>query len=241
MTEEQRLQQEIVQQEKMAAIGMLAGGVAHEINNPLGGIVAFTQLILRNVKKEDDQLKSDLKEIEGAAMRCKRIVADLLEFSRVSKERKKLMCHLKDVFEKVIPFVHAEMKNLNIHFELHAEENLPAIAAESDRLQQVFLNLLTNACHAMPKGGSLTVDMRTSSSKNDVVVSVIDTGEGIAAEHLSKIFDPFFTTKDPGKGTGLGLSICYRIIREHGGSIDVESELGKGTTFRMTLPKAVSV
>ena len=177
VTEERRLQQEVVQQEKMAAIGILAGGVAHEINNPLGGILAFTQLLLRST--EEGPILSDLKEIESAALRCKGIVADLLDFSRIEGEQNSRTVNLGDLLHKVVPFVRGEIKSYNIELKVEVEENVPEVLGKADRLQQIFLNLMTNACHAMPEGGVLTVRV----NKNNLgqpEVRVIDTGSGIA-------------------------------------------------------------
>lgn len=237
ITEEKRLQQEVIQQEKMAAIGMLAGGVAHEINNPLGGILAFTQLIMRDVKS-DDSLKADLLEIERAAIRCKKIVADLLDFSRASSGKEIQDLDINVLIEKIVPFIKAEIKALNIDLKLETNQNLPSVYGNANRLQQVVLNLLTNACQAMPSGGELFV--RTYSNDGCVCVEVEDTGCGISKENISKIFDPFFTTKPTGKGTGLGLSISYRIVREHEGIINVESEPNRGAKFIVRLPASVN-
>ncbi|MBI2091379.1 MAG: GHKL domain-containing protein [Deltaproteobacteria bacterium] len=233
ITEERRLQQELIQQEKMAAIGMLAGGVAHEINNPLGGILAFTQLIMRELK-DGDPLKADLSEIEHAAVRCKKIVADLLDFSRASSGKEKQWLDVNLLIEKIVPFVKAELKSYNVELQLNLGKNLPSVYGDANRLQQVFLNLLTNACQAMDKGGKLSVT--THGNNMNVNVEVKDTGCGITSDNMFKIFDPFFTTKQPGKGTGLGLSISYRIVKEHDGTIEVESEPGRGSVFTVCLP-----
>lgn len=239
ITEERRLQHELMQQEKMAAIGILAGGVAHEINNPLGGILAFTQLLLRDAKEQaNDDLAADLKEIESAAVRCKKIVSDLLDFSRFSKDREVVDLEIGPLLKNVLPFIRSEIKSLNVDLDLKVSEHLPPVKGIPDRLQQVFLNLMTNACHAMSKGGTLTIEARPSRDRLSVVVEVQDTGEGIAPEIRDKIFDPFFTTKQPGRGTGLGLSISYRIVKEHQGTIEVESEVGKGSKFMVVLPAA---
>lgn len=235
VTEEKRLRREAIQQEKMAAIGLLAGGIAHEINNPLGGILAFTQLLIRDAQN-DKRLLRDLKEIENAAIRAKKIVSDLLDFSRTSKEKEKCLVDVHRLLDKVIPFVEGDLKSLNIELVVEHEEGLPQIMANPDRMQQIFLNLLTNACHAMPKGGVLTIKMSSDDNKG-VRIIIADTGEGIEKDELNKIFEPFYTTKAPSKGTGLGLSIAYRIVKEHDGTIDVESELGKGTTFTIKFPK----
>ncbi len=235
ITEEKRLQQEVIQQEKMAAIGMLAGGVAHEINNPLGGILAFTQLMLRDVE-DNDSVKCDLQEIERAALRCKKIVADLLDFSRVSSEKEKRLIDVNVLIEKLVPFIKVELKSMNVDLHLDLDSSIPKVYGNASKLQQVFLNLMTNACHSMEKGGDLGI--RTYSRKKYVCVEVDDKGCGISKENISKIFDPFFTTKDPGKGTGLGLSVSYQIVREHEGIIEVESEKGRGSKFTACFPLA---
>jgi two-component system, NtrC family, sensor kinase len=237
ITEERRLHRELVQQEKMAAIGVLAGGVAHEINNPLGGILAFTQLMKRDALG-NGTLIADLEEVERAAIRCKKIVADLLEFSRVTRESDRLPVDINILLEKIFPFVQCEIRSYNVELDFRASSPLPRVLANPDRLQQVFINLMTNACHAMPKGGTLTVETREEGKGEWIVVSVADTGVGIPAEIREHIFEPFFTTKAPGGGTGLGLSISYRIIRDHGGEISCESTEGEGTTFTVRLPAA---
>ena len=234
MTEELRLRQEVIQQEKMAAIGMLAGGVAHEINNPLGGVLAFTQLLLQRHK--EGEIAEDLQEIERSAKRCKKIVQDLLDFSRVSKEREMCLVDVNLLLEKVVPFLRIEMRSLNVDLQLELDQQLPPVPAIPDRLQQVFLNLMTNACHAMPKGGKLVLSSGSESGQGSIWIKVQDTGLGIPKEIQHRIFEPFFTTKEPGKGTGLGLSVSYRIVKEHKGSIDFVTTPGQGTTFVIRLP-----
>jgi len=239
ITEERRLQLEVIQNEKMAAIGILAGGVAHEINNPLGGILAFTQLLLKDSRDQNnEELTADLKEIENAAKRCKKIVSDLLDFSRMSKDKEYAPVDVNKLIETVIPFIRSEIKSLNVDLEMDVHEGIPKVLGISNRLQQVFLNLMTNACHAMPKGGNLKLTTNVTRDGQRIMVRVVDTGEGIPGDIQDRIFDPFFTTKMPGKGTGLGLSISYRIIREHGGTIEVESDEGRGATFTIMLPVA---
>ena len=234
ITEECRLQMEAIQQEKMAAIGLLAGGIAHEINNPLGGILAFTQLLMKDAKDNELFIK-DLKEIESAAIRCKKIVSDLLDFSRVSKERENCFVDVNILLDKIFPFLKGDLRSLNVELVFKPTRNIPEVKANPDRLQQVFLNILTNACHAMPRGGTLSVKTGVDVCKR-VIIRISDTGVGIPDEELPRIFDPFYTTKEPSKGTGLGLSIAYRIIKEHGGNIEVQSEIGKGSTFTISLP-----
>lgn len=235
ITEETRLQNEVIQQEKMAAIGILAGGVAHEINNPLGGILAFTQLMKRDALGNDALVK-DLEEVERAAVRCKKIVADLLDFSRMSKDREMRSVDINMLIEKVFPFVQREIKSMNVELVFDAAAGLPMVSGIPDRLQQVFLNLMTNACHAMPKGGILSVKTRRGKDKKSVEVCVRDTGIGIPNEIRDRVFDPFFTTKEPGRGTGLGLSISYRIVKEFGGEISFDDAAGGGTEFIVKLP-----
>ncbi|MBI2343250.1 MAG: PAS domain-containing protein [Deltaproteobacteria bacterium] len=237
VTEERRLQQEVVQQEKMAAIGMLAGGVAHEINNPLGGILAFTQLLMREFAK-GSAVRSDLEEIERSALRCKKIVQDLLDFSRVTTGQERGEISLSQVFEKVLGFLKRELLSQNITVAVEIPETLPTVMGDTNRLQQVFLNVLTNAVHALPKGGAITITGMHDETHQRILLSIRDTGMGIRSDHLHKLFDPFFTTKEPGKGTGLGLAISYRIIRDHHGTIEVDSREGEGTTFRIGLPVA---
>ncbi|MDO8528244.1 MAG: ATP-binding protein [Deltaproteobacteria bacterium] len=235
ITEEIRLKEEVIQQEKMAAIGMLAGGVAHEVNNPLGGVLAFTQLLLQKTEKGSETYE-DLVEIEHAATRCKKIVQELLDFSRISKDREKCPVYVNMLLEKVTPFVQMEIRSLNIDLQFDLSPDVPPVMAISNRLQQVFLNLMTNACHAMPHGGKLLVSTRFDKKAGDVLIAVKDTGVGMPKEIKERVFEPFFTTKDPGKGTGLGLSISFRIVKENNGRIEVDSHEGKGSTFTIRLP-----
>lgn len=235
ITEKNRLEQELFHQEKMAAIGILAGGVAHEINNPLGGILAFVQLMKRDASGNEPLCK-DLCEIENAAVRCKKIVSDLLEFSRMSKDRKVKDVDINLMIEKLFPFIQREIRSLNVELIFDAAANLPPITGIPDRLQQVFLNLMTNAIHAMSKGGKLTIGTKVNRDRTAVEIIVRDTGHGIPPEIRHKIFDPFFTTKQPGKGTGLGLSISYRIVKEHGGKISYRDVGSGGTEFIIELP-----
>lgn len=235
ISESERLQQELMQQEKMAAIGMLAGGIAHEINNPLGGILAFTQLMIRDCD-EGHAMKGDLQEIERAAVRCKKIVSDLLDFSRLSRPKDRQALDVNPLLERLFPFLKMEFKSWNIELIAELDPSIPKVFGSANQLQQVFLNLITNACHAMPKGGKLIVRTSLKADGSTVIIHVVDTGVGIPKANMNKIFDPFFTTKEPGKGTGLGLSVSYRIVKEHNGTIVVDSVEGKGTTFTVSLP-----
>lgn len=234
VTEQRDLQKKLLHNEKMVAVGMLAGGVAHEINNPLGGILAFAQLAMRDLP-DDHPSQNDLKEIEEAALRCKRIVQDLLDFSRQNREEVMGPVQLNEVVSKIIPLIKVQNKSsaLELIYDLNPE--LPMIRGNFYKLQQVFLNLATNAFQAMKGKGTLTFRTLVNTDGN-VCAEVQDTGPGISSEHIEKIFDPYFTTKGQGEGTGLGLSISYGIVQEHDGQIEVINNIGQGATFVVTLP-----
>lgn len=235
VTDEKELYRQLLQSEKMAAIGMLAGGVAHEINNPLGGVLAFAQLVMRDLPS-DHAVQPDLKEIEEAALRCKRIVQDLLDFSRQNKEDVMGPVSINDVMQKLFPLIQVQARTSHIEMIYNFAKELPSIRGSFHRLQQVFLNLVTNAFHAMPQGGKLTVKTYDDKIKKEVVAEVIDTGVGINPDYMDKIFDPYFTTKKQGEGTGLGLSITYGIVRDHGGNIEVKNNRDRGVTFTLSFP-----
>lgn len=235
VTEEKILQRKLIQSEKMAAIGMLAGGVAHEINNPLAGIMAFAQLLKKDMPP-DSMALSDLNEIEEAARRCKKIVEDLLLFSRPHREGDLSSLSLDREIEKVLPLVRLDLRHRQQTLKVDQEEDLPLVWGNGARLQQVFLNLIYNAAQSMSEGQEVTIRLRSHQKRKQVIAEVQDQGCGIREEDLSHIFDPFFTTKHKGEGTGLGLSICYSIVNEHGGKIEVESEAGHGSLFRIILP-----
>lgn len=238
VTDEKRLHKKLMHSEKMAAVGTLAGGVAHEINNPLGGILAFAQLIMRQLD-ENHTCQSDLKEIENAVLRCKKIVRDLLDFSRGNLEEDMNLIQLNDLIRQTMTLIQINARHLNVTIVQELDPDLPMIHGHFGKLQQVLLNLVTNALHAMKdKGGTLTVSTFTNPEKNKVFLKVQDTGIGIDDNYMDKIFDPYFTTKAQGEGTGLGLSISYKIIEEHGGKIDVNSQKNSGTT--MTLQFSVT-
>ena len=236
---------------KMASLGQLTAGVVHEVLNPLNIISAHVQLLLAEAEK-GSKTEEDLRSIREEIDRIVEITDGLLRFSRKEKSISGEV-EINSLLEKIISIVEPEMKLSNIKFIRRFEEGLPKIAANSDELRQVFLNMITNAKGAMAEGGTLTVKTRrvrdrskkekaspprrAGELKGDFVkISFEDTGCGISKEKLNSVFDPFFTTKMEGKGTGLGLSISYGIIENHGGTISVESEVGKGTTFIINLP-----
>lgn len=238
-----RAQSQLVQSEKMAAVGQLAAGVAHEINNPLGVILGFSQSLIHRIK-EEDPFALPLQSIQREAKRCKNLVQDMLTFSRVGKMEKEL-CDLNEVIQTALSLIEAQTKVKSIAVIKNLEKNIGKVMIQRNQIQQVIINLCSNAMDAMPNGGTLTVATRLlgtlavpldKGERKWVEISVSDTGTGIPQEIQSKIFEPFFTTKEIGKGTGLGLSLVYEIVRRHDGAIQAESEVGKGATFIITIP-----
>jgi len=227
-------QEQLVQSGKMAAAGRLAGGVAHELNNPLGGILGFTQVILLDTK-EDDPIYKDLKAIEEATLHCKEIVSGLLNFSRQTKGEFKEV-DVNKAIEATLSLVNHQTKLQNIEIVKDLSSRLSKVTGNFNQLQQVFLNMVTNARDAMLEGGKLFITTRNIARGRKVEVTFLDTGSGIPEEHMDKLFEPFFTTKEPGKGVGLGLSVSYGIIKDHGGEIEVRNRKGAGVEFRIILP-----
>ena len=234
--ERKKLESRMIQSEKMAAVGQLAGGVAHEINNPLGVILGFAQNISKRINP-GDPFELPIKSIEREAIRCKNLVRDLLTFSRV-EEGDKLEIELSQTIDAALSLVTAQGKVKDISIEKIVESNLPKILGNSTQIQQIIINLANNAMDAMPEGGKLMIRAKAvqGSGKSEVGIQVEDTGSGIPENIQKKIFEPFFTTKPIGKGTGLGLSLVYEIVRKHHGTIHLESQMGRGTVFNITLP-----
>ncbi len=233
----QETQSQLIQAEKMSALGQLAGGLAHEINNPLSGILGLTQLVLENLP-QDSQNYSDLKEIEKAVFRCKKIIVSLLSFSRQEKTHMEPVS-INEAIEETLTLCARQMELKHIKIVRQLAPGLPLVNADFQQLMQVFLNIFTNARDAMPDGGELTIAtslLKTPAGDEMLMTSVTDTGPGIPRDILGRIFDPFFTTKPVGKGTGLGLSVCIGIIDRHNGTIKAHSAPGKGTTFTISLP-----
>ncbi len=228
----EKAQAQLVQSEKLASIGELAAGVAHEINNPLGVMLGFTQVILKKLPK-DDLFYKPLTSIEREGLRCKKIIQGLLDFSRRSTPTFQLV-NLNDAVEAACELIEHQITINNVRVIKGYAPSLPEILADVNQLQQVFVNLIINAYQAMPQGGELRVTTRTVG--NQVQAIFADSGMGIPPENLKHIFDPFFTTKEVGKGTGLGLSVSYGIVELHGGKIEVDSQVGVGTTFVVILP-----
>jgi PAS domain S-box-containing protein len=233
ITEEQRLQEQLIQSEKLAGIGILASGVTHEINNPLSGIIGMAEIAL---EEEDLSKNKDyLKDILNCAQRIGEIVRGLKSYSRAAKKEDLSPVDLNEVIEESLKMVRLATKTSSLEV-IEKFQPIDKIQANTGEIQQVFTNLITNAYQAMDgKGGKLVLSTR--SLKDSVEVKVSDNGKGIPQKYLNKIFDPFFTMKKPGEGTGLGLNIVYRIVTKYEGTIDVESKEQVGTTFTIKFPK----
>jgi len=224
----------LIQSEKLSALGRLSAGLAHELNSPLDGIM--TLLRLNNKKLAENSPESDRNSaMLSAAEHMARIIKDLTSFARESNSVFTEI-NMNDVIESVLSFSSYQLTRNNIAIVKNYSDCLKAIRGEKGQLQQVILNMITNARHAMPEGGTLTITTGNSREDSYVFIKFIDTGWGIDADNLDKIFDPFFTTKEPGEGVGLGLSVSYGIIETHQGEITIASEPGKGTTFIVTFP-----
>lgn len=242
---------QLIQAGKLAGIGELAAGVAHEINNPLTNILGYTQLLLTKDNK-DPEIVSDLHNIERESKRCVSIIDSLLNFARPARPNKARI-DIGEIIDATLRVVRFSITNENIELIKNFDKDLPMVMADPYQLQQVFMNIVINAVHAMPKGGVLSIsaklhdgtkdkkcadEMSLSGCNRFLCISFSDTGVGISEENRSKIFDPFFTTSyETGhKGAGLGLSISSGIVKEHGGEIEVESTINKGSTFNVLLP-----
>ncbi|HBB67695.1 MAG: hypothetical protein A2X28_09695 [Elusimicrobia bacterium GWA2_56_46] len=234
--EKAELQAQLMQAGKMSAVGQLASGVAHEINNPLGVILGFSQSVLKKFK-ENESLAVPLQSIVREALRCKDLVQNLLVFSRAQKNNQGAMIDLNAALASALSLIQASTKTCNVELVREFRDDLPKIYADMFQLQQVLINLANNAVEAMPKGGTLSVRTAFSDKRPGyVAIEVRDTGAGIPKELQAKIFEPFFTTKEVGKGPGLGLALAYEIVRKHHGTIEMSSEEGKGTSFTISLP-----
>jgi two-component system NtrC family sensor kinase len=229
----QESEEELLHQAKLASVGQLAAGVAHELNNPLGTILLYSDMMLKEAP-EDDPRRADLKMIINEVHRCKTIVADLLNFAR-QHELLAQEVDLHALLDEVINKISLQPTFEKITFERRFDPALPLIQADAAQLHQVVVNLFSNSADAMENAGTITVSTHLIDTQS-AEIRVSDTGAGIPAENLSKLFTPFFTTKPAGKGTGLGLSIVYGIIKLHRGQIMVQSQVGHGTTVIITLP-----
>ena len=232
VTQRERLEEQITQNEKLTSLGLLAAGVAHEVNTPLAVISNYIQMLAKQMP-EGDPRQSIIDKIVKQTFRASEIVNNLLNFSRTGAAEVSSV-DVNRVVEETLSLVAHPLKTARIQVVKELGKSLPAVHGSANKLQQVFLNLFLNARDAMPGGGMLEV--RTSAENGSVEVEIADTGAGIAREDINRIFDPFFTTKSNGRGTGLGLSVSYGIIKEHAGKIDVRSTPGKGTSFHVEFP-----
>ncbi|MBV8865494.1 MAG: PAS domain S-box protein, partial [Acidobacteriaceae bacterium] len=234
VTDREEMARKLVQADKLSSIGLLAAGVAHEVNTPLAVISTYAQMLAKQVSG-DDQKSKLLEKIAKQTFRASEIVNSLLNFSRTSPTEYTDL-DLNRVVRETVSLVEHQFQKTGVETRLNLAEELPLTRGNGGKLQQVFLNLFINARDAMPAGGTLTV--RTWAEGGFAHVEVADTGQGIPAENLARIYDPFFSTKGPKKGTGLGLSITYGIVQEHNGIIEVDSVPGRGTRFRLEFPEA---
>jgi two-component system NtrC family sensor kinase len=228
----ERAQRQLIQTEKMASLGQLAAGVAHELNNPIGTIMMFSRVLQRELGQNEDWQK-DMTFIVQEADRAAKIIKDLLSFSKETKIRPGLV-NINQVIEEALSLLIKQSLFHNIDVQLHLEASLPTTFADPDLLKQVFFNIILNGAQAMDGKGTLTITSRKADLGKKIDIRIEDTGKGIPEKNLPRLFDPFFTTKE--KGTGLGLSLVYSIVSKHQGIVTVESQLGKGATFIILLP-----
>ena len=225
----------IMQSEKLALVGQLSANIAHELNNPLQGIVTFSHLMLEDSQNMDKNDQYSLEKIVDQANRCRDIIRGLLDFSR-QRPPDKSYYSVNSIVNDCISLVERQALFHNIHIIKNFQEDIPLAVLDPSQIERVFMNLIINAAEAMEGNGSLTITTRENKLTREIEISFADTGTGISEENIKRIFDPFFTTKDVGHGTGLGLAISYGLVRSHKGSILIESEVGKGSTFIVRLP-----
>ena len=230
----EKTQLQLIQSEKMASLGKLSAGVAHQLNNPLGGITLYSKLMLEDYDLEESA-REDLFRILKDAQRCRDTVKELLEFARQTRQFMKPL-NINKAINRTLFLIENQTLFHNIRVEKKMVPFIPLVSADSQQMGHVFMNIIINAAQAMDGQGKITIVTRESAAKDQVTVEIADTGPGIPAEDLEHIFEPFFTTKEEGKGTGLGLSVVYGIIENHGGTIRVRSIPGRGSTFIIELP-----
>lgn len=228
------LNDQLIRTEKLAAAGTLAAGVAHEVNNPLAAISSLIQ-ILQQKSNADAETSEMLRLISAQIARITRVLRDMMDFARTRPASRTLL-DVRQIIEASVRLASFDKGFRRLQLATDFEPNTPFINADSDQLQQVFLNILLNARDAMPEGGSITITARYQRAADEVVIDIADTGTGILPEHRTQVFDPFFTTKPGGTGTGLGLAVCYGIITQHHGRIEIAPNNGRGTSVRVALP-----
>jgi signal transduction histidine kinase len=236
------VQEQIVWTEKLASLGKLAATIAHEINNPLAGVLNYIRLIIKQLSRNRftheklEDISRYLKIMESETARCAEIVKDLLAFARRTKITMESN-RIEDIINKTLNLISHELEMKELQLKKNIAPNLPTVKCDFKQIQQVLLNLMYNASEAMPSGGTLTITANSANGAKALLeVAISDTGHGISEKDMENIFEPFFTTKEEGKGVGLGLSVVYGIIARHNGTLSVESEPGKGSTFTIRLP-----
>jgi len=229
----------LIQAAKLAAVGEMAAGIAHELNNPLTTVTGFTELVTEELPAESP-LRNDLGLVLREAQRARSVVRRLLDFARQS-DIVRVRSDVNEIIDDVLALVNHLLRTSGVQLITNLPNGLPWIMVDHNQIKQVILNLIHNAIHAMPDGGELRISTARHRRENHDWLTIIltDTGVGIAPENIERIFEPFFTTRSKDGGTGLGLSVSYGIMADHGGFIEVESEVGKGTTFTMWLPVEV--
>ncbi|HEX7573263.1 MAG TPA: cache domain-containing protein, partial [Bacteroidota bacterium] len=230
--EMKKINAQLFRSEKLASLGKLAAGVAHEINNPLTGVLTNSSLLLEDLDPEDPR-REDVEVMVNETIRCREIVKRLLDFAKQTKPQKRL-ANINGLIENIILLVRNQASFRNITIEKQLDAGIPDVLVDPDQIQQVFVNIILNAAEAMTKGGKLTIRSSAGRDGGTILVSFADNGPGIPESVREKIFDPFYTTKE--HGTGLGLSISYGIVEQHGGTVSVESVVGAGSTFIIELP-----
>ena len=229
-----KMQNKIIQSERLASLGKMAAGIAHEVNNPLGGILVLSSLVVEKLT-DDDPNKQNLEEVVKQTIRCRDIVKGLLQFSRETAAKKSLV-NINIILNSTLALIERQAIFHNIEVEKNLADDLPLIMVDDSQFQQVFMNIIFNAAHEMNTIGILTIKSFFDQHNKMININISDTGKGIPPEIIDKIFDPFFTTKDVGEGTGLGLSIAYGIVTKHNGKMFVKSEVNIGTTFTIQIP-----
>jgi signal transduction histidine kinase len=232
------LEEQLQQREKLSSIGLLAAGVAHEVNTPLTGVSSYTQMLL-GMLGENDPKHALLQKVRSQAERATNIVNNLLNFSRSGSAEEFGEIDMAQVLNDTLQLLEPQLRRSQIEIVRNYDKDAPLAYGNSGKLQQVFTNLILNARDAIPDGGRITLSTR-SLDDGSLAVEVADNGIGIAPENVAKIYDPFYTTKGVGRGTGLGLAVSYGIVQEHAGHISVDSTPGHGTTFRIILPTALN-
>jgi len=229
-------ERKLIQAEKLAAVGEMAAGIAHELNNPLTTVTGFTELVLDDLP-DDSESRVDLGLVLKEARRARDVVRRLLDFSR-SSESERTRVDMNELLNDALSLTKHLMHTSGIGIDIALNKSLPWVSVDRNQMKQVFLNLLHNALQAMPSGGQLSIQTgkRQRAGRRWVTATITDSGDGISSEDRDRIFEPFFTTRSEEGGTGLGLSVTYGIVSDHGGEIDVESELGNGTSFTVWLP-----